>query len=130
EDELILGPLLGERLLVLDLGGVYFVAIAEHLIERHERRREAAAAAEEIAPAHALPFGRQFADRVGTSFVFLLLRRLGRRNELFVGGNPRRNRQRRFLASIEITLTNPHGNSPKYDHENSKKGEGIRERRV
>src|SRR5262249_44288310 len=113
EDELVLGPLLRKGFLVLDFGSVHFVAIAEDLVERHECRSKAAATTEEVAPAHTLSPGRALADRKNAILIFLLLRRLRRRNELLIGGYPRGNRQRGIETGIQITLTNPHGETPK-----------------
>src|SRR5205823_3171159 len=54
EDKLVLGPALGEGLLIADLVGTHLVAGAEDLVESHQRRRHAAAGAEEAAPVEAL----------------------------------------------------------------------------
>ena len=50
EDELVLGPFFLERLGVLDLVGVDFIAVAEDLVERQQSGGHAAAASEEVAP--------------------------------------------------------------------------------
>ena len=57
EDELVLGPLLLERLRVLDLVGGDLVAVAEDLVEGQQRRGHAAAGAEEVAAGSALAAG-------------------------------------------------------------------------
>src|SRR5262249_40451531 len=112
EDELVLGPLLGERLLVADLLGRDLVAVAEDLVEGEQGRRHAAAGAQEVAPAQALAAGRLGAEGGQAGLELLLLGGLGRRDELFVRGDARRDRRRGFGPGVEVALTDPHGAHP------------------
>ena len=56
----------------------------------------------------ALPLGGSLADLGQPGLVLLLLRRLRRRDELLVGGDPRRDRRRGFRLGVEIALADPH----------------------
>ncbi len=53
--------------------------------------------------------GGSFADLGQPVFILLLLGRLGRRDELFVGGDPRRDRRQEVGLGVEVALTDPHG---------------------
>ena len=85
------------------------VAVAEHLVEREQRRGQAAAAAEEVAAADALALGGLLADVVQPRLVLLLLRRLVRRDELLVRGDAGRDRQWGVGVRVEVALADPHG---------------------
>src|SRR5262249_40986189 len=98
-----------ERLLVLNLGGLDGVAVAVDLVEGQQGGRHAAAGAQEIAPAQPLAAGRLLADGMDPGLVLLLLRRLGRRDELLVGRDPRRDRQRGWGWGMELAWADPHG---------------------
>src|SRR5262245_10199372 len=113
ENKLVFGPLLLKRLLVFHLRGAHLVAVAEHLIERKKGRGQTRAGTEEVAPCYPLALRCVFADVVEPDFVFFLLWRLPRRNELLVGGDASRDRQRSFAVRVEIALANPHGRTPK-----------------
>src|SRR5207253_11284784 len=79
---------------------------------RQERRRHATAGAQKCPAIDPLPAGRLVADLLEPRFVALLLRRLHRRDELLVGHDPTRDRQRTVVLSVEVTLAHPHGQSP------------------
>src|SRR5262249_11114347 len=109
EDELVLGPLFLECLLVGDLLGADLVDIAEYLVEGEQGRCHTAAGAQEVAAAKALTSGPLLAERFQTGCVFELLRRGGWRDELLIGGDAGGDGWRSIVGRVEVTLANPHG---------------------
>ena len=105
QDELVLGPVLLESFGVVDLLGIDFVTVAENLVQGEERRRHAASAAKKVAAGAALMLGHPLADLGQPGFIFLLLGRLGRRNEFLVRGDPRGDGRQEIVFRVEITLT-------------------------
>jgi hypothetical protein len=115
EDELVLGPAFLKCLGVFDFVGFDLIAIAEDLVQGQERRSHPAAAPEEVAPGTPLPLGDSLGDAGEPAFVLLLLGRLWRRHELFIGGDPRRDRRQEVVFGVEITLPDPHECTPSQD---------------
>ncbi len=92
EYELVFGPFFRVRLLVLHFSGIHRETVAEDLVECEQGCGHAAAGAKKGTPAQPLAMGGPIADLGQPCLVFLLLRRLRRRDELLIGDNPRRDR--------------------------------------
>src|SRR5262249_23180755 len=108
ENELILGPLLFVRFLIFYFGSVHGKAVAEDLVQSEQSSGHAAARSEKSPSAQPLSPGGPFTNLGEPELVFLLLRRLRRRDELFVGNDPGRDRWRGVNLGVEITLAYPH----------------------